>query len=1802
MPKPLRIFISSPGDVSAERRRSALVVESLKKEFARFFDITAYLWEHEAMLATGHFQDVIEPPSQSDIVVLILWSRLGTPLPVNSGKREYRGIDGRAPVTGTEWEYEDALAANRSKGAPDLLVYRSNREPQISLRDPQKKALAESQWSALESFWSRYFQAGGVFLSAYHGFDDLEDFGDMLEAHLRQLIRARIEKERGQGAHAGAEVRATWLQSPFRGLSSYDFEHAPIFFGRGAAQLKAVEQIVKNANEGKAFLLVLGASGSGKSSLVRAGLLPNLFARGVADGAGLWRRAILKPGDANGNLFLGLARVLVEDRAKEGIGLPEILGPGVTVEQLENALRRSIEDPGFVFTPAIGRVTAEARASGKMMAHESAKLALVLDQLEEIFTDASISTEERNSFIRLIGALSRTGAVWIVATMRSDFWHRAAAAPELVALAEGTGRMDLLPPSQAELAEMIRRPAAAAGLAFEDHAETKIGLDAVIAEEAARDPGSLPLVSFVLDALYKADIEKARGAVLTYDTYEALGGIKGAIATRAEEIISAQTQDIQDALPSVLRALVTVDADNRQAATARMAPLTAFPAGSPRRALVDAFLDPSARLLIADGDGGEARVRVAHESLLNHWAKARDQINRDRRDLETRARLEEDEQLWRAAPPAEKAARLLEGLSLEEGKDLVRKWDEELPQSLKDFIAESAKAAGAKRNRRMRILTAVAAVMAVLAVGAGILGFLARQQSQIAEAESERAQAESERAKSAEAQAEAQLHETQRGSAQLVARQSYLASKDGFPEMALALAVESVRIAQQAGGELPLASLAALQHAASTDTIVSVLSDSKGPLGQIEFAADSSIIYTGGDAKLTAWNTFLGTERSIFGSQDDPFLTMVADRSGRYLVILYKDKTMQIFDASTFEAAGTMKTFDAMPVVAAIDKEGRIIVATDETGAVHFVDARTQEPLYSLQGHEGQPVAAAVADNASIAVTGDDAGKAVIWDLSTRAERVTIWHGSAENPVGIEDVVISPDGNQVILIGGGWASVYNGAGEYQAQIDVPNAYLYRVIYTPGGANVVFSAGRNVYAASATDFKPFRTFSGHTFDVRGLELSDDGKRILSSAGDNTLRLWDYDSASTLRLFRSPKGSISSQGLSHDGNYVAAIFSDGNAVIWAVEGLAPISARIIHDFTINSIVWSPDGQSVLTSANEGGGGSAVLSDIETGNPLYRLPAPDDSLPIAKRMNNALFTPDGNGIVTADDLGRIRLWRASTGDPVRTIGSLPEGYSANWAVITPDSKYVVVARYSGVSVFDFAATDGKEVRAFNAPGASLYTVAISPDGKLVATGTADGRVMIWDFETGKLLFERREDRSEINAVNFSPDSKHLVTSSNDKTVRTFSTETGATELLLAGHDDLVLWATYSGDGLRIISGGFDATVKVWDANTGAELLTFTGPGMPFRAALISPDGKTLAAGGDDMRLYLWAMPDKTFANTPTAGPILVGQLNADGGKMLKELLTWAPLSVSKPLTASDRRDNFLSPDPAVRVFDPGADACHKLAAYPSDPQRLAPGVRDANLSGAESETACRRALEAAPDDPRLHLQLGRALLAERFDDLDEATKTAKVAEGLKEVQSAVDAGYPGAIYYLGFYHVALKQANGEPATADELRLGFDLVRKAAALGVPDAGDLLAGNMMTGRKADSGEEIVPQDEKGAIEAYKAAALQGSWYSSFTMAVKHEYGENGQTQDMLEALYYYGLGARQVEVEGLLDSDALDVNFLFARRSSLTRQLVRDGKSAEVAAVAERVAAWAPPALPPEPAGAAKTEAAPAAEGAAAP
>ena len=752
MPQRLRIFVSSPADVPDERLRTALIVDKLGQDYGRFFAIETYRWEHEAMLASKHFQDAIEPPSAFDIVVLILWSRLGTPLPEKTEDREYRGIDGRSPVTGTEWEYEDALRAAREKKAPDLLAFRNVSLAPIDPRDPEAQATSMAQLAALNAFWKRNFSDRGEFLAAYDEYRTLDEFAQRLEQSLRRLIERRIK------ALSGGDPRTEpiWRGDPFRGLASYEFEQAPIFFGRDVAITKATEQLAANARAERAFLLVSGASGAGKSSLVKAGVVPRLMKPQRISGLAFLRRVVMRPGSDGDDVILGLAKALTRADG-DNVGLPELIGPGQDASQLASHLRGAVLQPGYLFANALGRLTEAARGSGRLLSFEDAKLILIVDQLEELFTRSSIGAEERRLFIQLLAALARSGTVWIIATLRADFWHRAAEIPELITLAEGQGRIDLATASPAELAEMIRKPAQAAGLSFEVHPETGLGLDAVLAQDAAAAPGALPLLSFTLDELQKD--AKARGSVvLTHAGYATLGGLQGAIANRADEVVSALPPAAQAALPRVLRSLTTVTGTADQAPVARSAPLSSFAENSPARILVDALT--AARLLVAAGEAGAApTVRLAHEALIGRWQRARDQLTADRRDLETRALVERQFGRWSQARGRAGKLLLLRNPDLANAVDLANRWGGELDAPTRDYINRSA-----RRARLAQTLTAAAAVLfalvAVAAVSAGWQWQQARLQAVHAQTEAEdqrdRATAQEARANEARDRATAQ--------------------------------------------------------------------------------------------------------------------------------------------------------------------------------------------------------------------------------------------------------------------------------------------------------------------------------------------------------------------------------------------------------------------------------------------------------------------------------------------------------------------------------------------------------------------------------------------------------------------------------------------------------------------------------------------------------------------------------------------------------------------------------------------------------------------------------------------------------------------------------------------------------------------------------------------------------------------------------------------------------------------------------------------------------------------------------------
>ena len=295
----LQFFISSPGDVFEERALASRVIERLQSEYMGSVVLETVLWEHEPLVATSTFQVQIVKPSETDVVISILWSRLGTRLPA-----QFTRADGSRYESGTEYEFEEAMEGFRKNGKPDLLVYRRTAPPSVRLDDESDLMERLAQKKKLDEFIEKWFhdRTEGTLVAAFHPFESPSDFEILLENHLRRLI----ERQLPRSAAARPKSRDVWKKgSPFRGLAAFEFEHAPVFFGRTRAVSDILQALRQQAADGRSFVLILGMSGGGKSSVVRAGVLPMLTRPGVIEGIGFWRRAVFRPTDVRGDIFAG---------------------------------------------------------------------------------------------------------------------------------------------------------------------------------------------------------------------------------------------------------------------------------------------------------------------------------------------------------------------------------------------------------------------------------------------------------------------------------------------------------------------------------------------------------------------------------------------------------------------------------------------------------------------------------------------------------------------------------------------------------------------------------------------------------------------------------------------------------------------------------------------------------------------------------------------------------------------------------------------------------------------------------------------------------------------------------------------------------------------------------------------------------------------------------------------------------------------------------------------------------------------------------------------------------------------------------------------------------------------------------------------------------------------------------------------------------------------------------------------------------------------------------------------------------
>jgi tetratricopeptide (TPR) repeat protein len=700
-PPVLRIFVSSPGDVGREREIAARVIQRLAIEFGGRMKVLPYLWEHEPMRATQDFQGQIPAPSHFEVFACILWSRLGTRL-----HSQHARPDGTAYTSGTEYEFEDAIAGFHASGKPEFLVYVCQIEPVIPVKPKEVRDERIRQYELLERFIKQWFidPEEGTLKAAFNGYHDLAQFEEMFEEHLRKLILSRLPKEEAHRAPAALPV--AWTKgSPFRGLEAFEFEHEAVFCGRTKATGEVLAQLRDQAANALPLVIILGGSGTGKSSLMRAGVFPLLVRPGVIEGIGLWRWAILRPAESGAGLFHSLARALMAPHA-----LPEIASDGASEDEVARMLRETPQAMGAIIRGGLLQASAKVQTEEKLPEPPKAKLALGIDQLEELFTQTeSITPEWRRSFALAIQSLLATQNVWVVATLRSDFLNRLEEWPEWMDMARGKGLYPLQPPNEKEIGQIIRRPAQLAGLVLEDLPESAGRLDDRLIAAAGKDPAVLPMLEFVLDELYKASPDRQ---TLRHADYETLGGIEGALSKRAEEIHAGLTESGRAAFGAIFRSLVAAPEVPGGNFTRRIASADRIHAmGTGAREVIDAYVQ--GRLLTSERAPGAPghTVQLCHEALLNRWNRLRTLLEDDREFLESRARVAAAERHWRAS---EKNRDLLipPGKPIEDATRLLTRRSE-LDGTLIEYIGQSK---DRQRSRSGLLLAAAAAIIGLAAV------------------------------------------------------------------------------------------------------------------------------------------------------------------------------------------------------------------------------------------------------------------------------------------------------------------------------------------------------------------------------------------------------------------------------------------------------------------------------------------------------------------------------------------------------------------------------------------------------------------------------------------------------------------------------------------------------------------------------------------------------------------------------------------------------------------------------------------------------------------------------------------------------------------------------------------------------------------------------------------------------------------------------------------------------------------------------------------------------------------------------
>ncbi|MDC0677559.1 nSTAND1 domain-containing NTPase [Sorangium atrum] len=1213
--------------------------------------------------------------------------------------------------------------------------------------------------------------------------------------------------------------------SPYRGLSAFEPGDEALFFGREDLTRRLWRRLDAQVRREGALRLcaVVGSSGSGKSSVARAGLVPLVAREPLGDGPAP-DVILLKPGERPTTALADALCTLdprwparpAAERIEEARRLRSLL---LDVEGGEHVgLRRY----------------AELRDGRR-------PLLVLVDQFEEVYALCN-DPAEQSAFVSLLlhAAADRASGVSVVLTLRSDFLDATRRHPALNrAIAQAHELVPVMAP--AELRRAIAAPALAAGRPLDDATVE------LLAREADGREGALPLLEFALTQIWTGLAAGQPAAA----TLEAIGGVGGALAGEAERIFGELDDEGRRIARRAFLGLVQLGEGTRD--TRRRVPVAELTAhgesADAALGVLRRFAGERARLVTLSDDVAE----VTHEALLDHWKELRSWLEKGRDDVRFHRRVGEaaarwdalgrqEGSLWRAPELdllrafAERAGGDLTALQLEFFRAAEERQRQE--QEAAARLAAEERRRQVDASRRARILAASSALVTVVFMG---LAWWAVRQQRAAEEASMRYRDRL-----------ARFYEQQ-------GREEYLAGRPARAAVYLDAAYKDRPTAPATRFLLARALPGAL-----TGREVARLEGHTDKLWSAAFSPDGERVATVGlDTIARLWDARSGKELARLEGHTRRLYSVAFSPDGARVLTASDDGTARLWDAKSGKELARLEGHaDGERMVASFGPDGTRVVTASHDKTARVWDAQSGKELARLEGHTDHVEAAAFSPDGTRIVTASWDTTARIWDAQSGKELIRL-QGHA-GPLFAAS--FSPDGTRVLTSGKDVASrLWDAAsGKEVSQLKSDSEMIWTSSFSPDGKRVVTAAINGfVRLWDVANGKELASFS-HNGVVWWASFSPDGTRVVTASHDKTARLWD---ARTGRLSASLEGhtdGVSFASFSPDGTRVVTASADKTARLWAVHGERVLSLDG-HQGQVWSASFSSDGKRVVTASFDQ---TARVWDAQSGKEIMRLP--DCGYPLW----SASFSPDGKRVVVPDSAKTARVWEVASGKELVRLASpdlarsvtitTPDGKTTATpandgrsvvVAFSPDGERVVTAGVSDTAqIWD--AASGKELVRLEGHQGQVWSASFSPDGARIVTASDDRTARIWDAGSGKELVRlegKKGSLAKLFGASFSPDGARVVTASFDKTARMWDARSGEELLVFEGHQDLVWSAAFSPDGERVVTASEDRTARIWDARSGRELARLEGHGERISSASFSPDGERVVTA-DDQTARIW------------------------------------------------------------------------------------------------------------------------------------------------------------------------------------------------------------------------------------------------------------------------------------------------------------------------------------------------------------